>query len=57
MRIIDLDIVGAGWRRWLAKVDIRTATARLERMSDAELRDIGILRDDIRRCVRQGRAG
>ena len=57
MTIIDLDIVGAGWRRWLAKGDIRTATARLERMSDAELRDIGILRDDIRRCVRQGRAG
>jgi uncharacterized protein YjiS (DUF1127 family) len=43
------------WRRWRAMGELRAAAARLERMSDADLRDIGIIRDDIRRCVRQGR--
>ncbi len=41
--------------RWQARQRIRSDMRRLESMSDRDLRDIGIRRDQIRSALRHGR--
>jgi uncharacterized protein YjiS (DUF1127 family) len=52
--------IGVAWRRWLVALRAwkaeQTAIARLQSMSDRELKDIGVSRSEVGRAARDGTA-